>query len=101
MRRTEPLADLRAELQRPRRPDAAAPPQFFRKRHLAAALVDEKERLHQVHAGEKQARDMRMVQLGYTGKPLRLFDESFGGNIRWTQSWTVTTRREGTNSGAS
>jgi len=42
----------------------AALPQLVGQRQLAPALVDEEERLHQVHAGRERAGQVRMIELG-------------------------------------
>src|SRR5437868_3086732 len=63
MRRPEPFADLRAHLQRSRRAHPTALPQLVSQGELASTLVDEEERLHQVHASPERPRDIRMVQL--------------------------------------
>ena len=49
--RGQAFADLRAELERPGGDHPAALPQLVGQRQLAPALVDEEERLHQVHPG--------------------------------------------------
>ena len=79
MRRPEPFADLRAHLQRSRRAHPTALPQLVSQGELASALVDEEERLHQVHAGPERPRDVRMVQLRNRGESLRLGDEPLDG----------------------
>ena len=79
VRGSESFGDLRAELERARRNDAAALAQLVRQRQLAAALIDEEEGGDEVHAGVHRPRDVRVIELGGSGRALRLGEEALHG----------------------